>query len=235
MTARELVTASLKLIGAIAPGESLAAQEASDALSALNRMISSWSTERLLIYARHRETPFTLSASDATVTMGSSGDITTRAQWIDSAAIQDATTSTEYPVRLLTQPEYAAIADKTLTAAYPTALFDDGGYPQRTLTLWPIPSAAHKLVLYTLRPISSVSTLDTSISLPPGYEEALIYNLAIRLAPEYGRSAPAEVVAIATEAKAGIKRANHRPSYLTINDVPASPGGSFDINTGGYR
>ena len=38
----------------------------------------------------------------------------------------------------------------------------------------------------------------------PGYEEALVYNGAIRLAPEYGKSAPGEIVIIAKESKANI-------------------------------
>lgn len=237
MTGRELVSAALKKIGALAPGESLAAQEASDGLAECNRMLGSWSTERLLVYARNRETPFTLTASDASVTIGSSGDINvSRPQSIDQATIQDASTSIESaPLRLLTESEYAAIPDKTTQATYPTALYDDGGHPLRTLTLWPVPSAAHKLVLYTLRPLSSISTLDTTISLPPGYEDALVYNLAVRLAPEYGRPIAADLVALAMETKGNIQRANQRVHLLRVDALPVSGAGSFDIYSGDSR
>lgn len=234
MTGRDVLTAALRLIGATAPGESLAASEATDGLAVLNRMVDSWSTEELLIYARTRETPYTLTPGTATVTIGSGGNIAVaRPIWIDSAMIQDASTSIESPLKLLTQEEYGAIPYKTQQSTYPTMVYDDGGYPTRTLTLYPVPSAAHKLVLYTLRPLTTIATLDTALSLPPGYERALISNVAIELAPEYGKAASAELMAQAMESKANIKRANHRSTALRCDEALTGRG-FFNIYTGGY-
>jgi hypothetical protein len=186
-----------------------------------------------MIHAVTAESPFTLTPSDGTVTMGASGNIATRAQSIESALIRSGTT--DYPLRLLTLDEYAAIQDKTQTASIPTCLYDDGGYTQRTLTLWPVPSAANSLVVFTKRALTEIATLDTSVSLPPGYDDAIIYNLAVRLSPEYGRAVSAEVASVAVETKAAIKRANHRSIILIPDAVPAAGQGSFDINSGGYR
>lgn len=230
MTGRELISASLRLIGAIAPGETLAASEATDGLAALNRMIGTWSNEKLLINAITAETALTLTPGDGTITMGTAGDFTTRPQSIDAAMIRDS--STDNPVRLLTLAEYAAIPNKNVQSTYPTSLYDDGGYPLRTLTLYPVPSAAMQLVLYTFRAITSIATIDTSVSLPPGYEDALTYNLAMRLAPEYGKSTPSEVGMIAADSKAAIKRANHRPAYLSV-DPALLTRSRFNIYTGG--
>ena len=231
-TGRDLVTASLKKIGALAPSESLASSEASDGLAELNRMIASWSNDGLLLHAITAETPLTLTAGDGTYTLGASGDITTRPQKIESALIRDG--STDYPVDILTLEEFAAITQKSTQSTYPSALYDDGGFPQRTITLYPVPSAAHKLVLFTKRALTAIATLDTSVSLPPGYEDALIYNLSERLAPEYGKQVPEIVHLIAVETKAAIKRQNHRPSLLTVDSALRARGG-FDINTGGSR
>jgi hypothetical protein len=54
----------------------------------------------------------------------------------------------------------------------------------------------------------------TELTLPPGYKEAIVHNLAIKLAPEYGKSAPVEVINSAVEGKASIKRLNMKPLYL---------------------
>lgn len=232
MTGRDLVTASLRLLGVVAPGESMAASEATEGLASLNRLISSWSNESLMIYARVRETPFTLTPGTATVTMGAAGNLTNRPQAIESATIQDAATGIETPVNLLTQAEYAAIVLKTQTSTYPTDLYDDGGYPLRTLTLYPVPSAAHKLVVYTARILTAVATLDTDISLPPGYERALTFNLAVEMSPEYGKPVPDVVMMTATESKALIKRMNHKPGML-LGDPALARGDSYNIYTGG--
>jgi hypothetical protein len=232
MTGRDAITTALKKIGALAPGESLDASEATDGLAELNRMLGAWSTQKLIIHAVTQESPLTLTAGDGTVTMGTSGDITTRPMAIEKAVIRDGTT--DYPVDLLTLEEYAAISDKSTQSTYPTALYDDGGYPQRTLTLYPVPSAAKSLVLWTKRALTSIASLDTSVSLPPGYDDAIVYNLAVRLAPEYGRPVDAVVMKLADDGIALIKRANHRPMLLTVDSALRATG-RYDINTGGYR
>lgn len=233
MTGRDLVSASLRLIGALAPGESLASSEATDGLSALNRMLSSWSTEELLIYARVRE-EFTLTPSTASYTLGTGGDFsTTRPLRIDEALLRDETQTpaVEYPVRILSLAEWASIRLKGVSYDRVTALYAEGTYPLETLNLYPMPSAAHKLVLWSWKPLTEVSTLDTAVAFPPGYEEALVYGLALRLTPEYGKAVPDAVAIVAVEAKANIKRMNHRPQYLRVDEALISEGG-FNILTG---
>jgi hypothetical protein len=232
VTGRDLVSASLRLIGAIAPGESPEASEAKDGLYALNRMISSWSTENLLIYAKVRE-EFTLTPGQAAYTMGSAANLnTTRPMAIERAAIEAQTTpAIEYPIRLLSQAQWAEIVIKDTQSTIPTDLFAEGTYPNETINLYPVPSAAHKLVLYTTKPLTEIATLDTVISLPPGYERALAFNGAIELAPEYGRPVSAEVAKIADDSKAAIKRANLRPNYLRVESALMSAG-PFDIYKG---
>jgi hypothetical protein len=220
MTGREWIAAALRKIGVIASGDALGADEATDGLAEGNRMLSSWSTEGLIIHAITEESPLTLTAGDATVTLGASGDITTRPISIEKAIIRDGSFDTS-PLRQLTVDEYAAISDKSTQSTYPYSFYDDGGYPQRTLKLYPVPSAAKSLILWTKRPLTQISTLDTSISLPDGGEDMLVYGLAVRLAPEYGKAVPDAVAMIAQESKANFKRANHRPAYLKITDIPA--------------
>lgn len=237
MTGRDLVSASLRLIGAVAPGETPQAAELTDGLASINRMISSLSTEGLLIHSITRES-FSLVAGTAAYTMGSSGTFnTTRPETILQALIRDESVSPaiEYPVSLLSLSEYAHISAKGVSSALPTALYDDGGYPLRTLTLYPTPSVAHKLVLFTSKALSQITSLDTELSLPSGYEEMLVYNGAIRLAPEYGNTITPEVAEIARESKASVKRANHRPHYLTSEASLISRSGRFNIYTGGNR
>jgi hypothetical protein len=235
-TGRDIVTASMRVLGVLASGESAASGEATDGLSALNRLMDSWSTEGLLVYAKTRETPVALTPGTGSYTMGTSGTLSgTRPMAILEAVIRDETSSpaTEIPVDVLQLSEYAAIPVKDMQATYPNKLFDDGGYPTRTIRLHPVPSAAHKLVVWTARPLTAISTLDTSVSLPPGYERALITNLAIELAPEYGKGVSDALAMAAAESKANIKRANLRPSYLRVDEALTS-GGSFNIYTGGY-
>lgn len=231
MTGRDLVTASLRLIGASAPGESLAAAEATDGLAALNRMLGSFSNEGLLIHAQVRET-LTLTASDGSYTIGSSGNLnTTRPIKVDEALIRDG--SSEYLLRILSLEEWASIAVKDVDGL-PHSIYFDGAYPLLVANLYPRPSSSYTLVLFSQKPLTEIATLDTEISLPPGYDEMLTYNLSMRLGPEYGRPVPAEVMQIAIESKASIKRTNSRPVYLRC-DSAVTGRGAYNILTGGYE
>jgi hypothetical protein len=223
---RDLIAGSLRLIGAVAPGDTLDAQEATDGLAALNAMIESWSLDKLLVYAIVREA-FSLTPGDGVYSMGASGDFNTpRPVRVEQALIRDETVTPaiEIPISIRTMEEWSGITVKDVQSPYPTDLYPEGTNPLETLNLYPVPSAAHKLVLYSWKPLSQIATLDTVLTLPPGYDRALKFNLAIELAPEYAKPAPAEVVKIASDSMAALKRVNHRPRYLRANDIPVAKG-----------
>lgn len=186
-----------------------------------------------MVYAETQETPFTLTAGVSTVTMGTGGNITNRPQEILRAALRAG--SNDYPVDILTLEEYARITSKGVQSPLPYALYDDGGYPLRTLTLYPVPSSGNQLVLWTKRQISQIATLDTVLAFPPGYEEAIVYNGAIRLAPEYGKAATAEVADIARATRADIKRKNTKTHLLRSDEAILGSHGRFNILTGDYQ
>lgn len=230
MTARDLITASLRLIGAIAPGESMEAAEATDGLAALNMLVDSLSAAGQMVNAVTTESAITLTPGDATYTLGTSGDITTRPMSIVAALIRDG--SNDYPVKIITAEEYAAKGDKSAQVTYPEALYDDGAYPTRTITLYPTPASAKSLILYTSRPLTQIATLDTSISLPQGYERMLKYNLAIDLAPEYGKTVSQEIAAIAMQTRDDLERQNVRVPKSRADEALLQFAGAFDFTRG---
>lgn len=236
MTGRELVSAALRLIGASAPGESLSAGEATDGLAALNRMLGSWSNDNLLVPYRVRE-EFSLVAGQQSYTIGVSGNFNTaRPMAIENAFLLDESQSPAFErlINVLNQDRWAEISIKGLESEVPTDLFMNDAFPQATIYIYPKPTAVKKLVLFSLKPISTM-TLDTVISFPPGYERALIFNLAIDLAPEYGRTVADTVVNGATESKAAIQRTNIKPTYLAADPALLQQRGLFNILTGGIQ
>jgi hypothetical protein len=229
MTGRDLVTGALRLIGVVASGEALDSAQATDGLSSLNDMIDSWSNDDLLIPAITREV-FPLTAGQQTYTIGSGGNFNTaRPMTYENAWLQVAGTSPalELPIKIVTEAEFARIPLKGMTSTYPAILYSEDTYPLDNINLWPIPSQSQSLVLYTSKPLANL-TLDTAIALPKGYNRALRYNLAIELAPEYGKT-PSEIVAeIAIQSLSEIKRANFKPVYMTCDlaVLNRSPGGA---------
>ena len=120
----------------------------------------------------------------------------------------------ELPVQKLTADQYGAIGTKNITAAFPYKFYENGNYPLRTVTVWPIPNRCHKVKLWLWQPLINAVDLDTDMQFPQGYERALRFALAVELAAEFGKEVPANVRSIAKMAKATVKRLNSTPQIL---------------------
>lgn len=229
MTVRELLEGSLRLLGVTATGESMSSSEATDSLAVLNEMLDSWSANGLNIYAVTRE-EFALVASQASRTMGTGGNFSTsRPSKILSVGVESG--GIEYPVQMITADEWAQIPDKATTSENPIKVYIEGTYPLETINFWPIPTSTNNLVIQSQKPFTAITSLSASFAFPPGYQEAIRHNLAIRLAPEYGKPTPSEVAAIAGASLAQIKRTNVKPVYME-SDHPSVGGQRFNIFKG---
>jgi len=188
-TAQELINRAFRLTGILADGETLQASQSEDARIVLNYILESWSIEKLMTFQK-TEGSHTLVATTASYTIGSGATIdTTRPTRIISAFIRDSS-NVDYSLRVVNKGEFDRIFQKTNKSDIPSTLFYNPGYPNGTITLYPTPNTANTLHFTSELQFTAFSTLATSASLPPGYEYALIYALAIRLSYEYG--APVE-------------------------------------------
>ena len=229
MTVGELLKSSLRLIGAIATGETPSNDEMKDALAALNLMLDGWSIKRGMIYVTTLEN-FSLVVGTASYTIGSSGTFnTTKPVKVLSAYTRDSD-GNDYPLDVYTERErYNEHIDKTLSSR-PEELLFVPSHVLAYLYAYPVPDEAYTLYIESLKPLSSLSGYTTEISLPDGYENALIYNLAIRLAPEFGTTASPEVVAIAVDSMNDLRVINS-PEVTAKLDIPVYVG-SINIETG---
>jgi hypothetical protein len=202
-TARNIVKKALQKNGALVKQEDPSADEANDGLDALNDMLSSWSNDETAIYARVWES-FPLTGGDGQYTIGTGADLNT----VRPITIVDGFTRNvpvdDYSFRIVSDEFYNAIQNKT-TRGRPEVLNFDNAFPTPTIRLWPVPDIAYELHIQSEKELVQL-TLDTTISLPPGWKRALIYNLAVELAPEYGQQVPDSVQRVALESRGLVMR-----------------------------
>jgi hypothetical protein len=232
-TVRDLITGSMRLIGAVATGETPAASELQDAFSALNDMIDSWSNEGFLIYNNVIES-FPLVPGQSAYTIGTGGNFNTvRPMKIQTATLQvQQTPVLELPMKIVNQDEWAAITIKSTTSSIPMWLFDDGNFPLKTLHVWPVPTVANYIGLYSWKQLSEFASVNATISLPPGYNKMLRFGLALEISPEYGKSLDPDIVTQFVDARASVKRMNITPNYLKVDDALMSNRNGFNWLTG---
>lgn len=231
-TIRAFLQENLEAIGATGAGQTMSSADANRSLSVLTNLIKSWNIQGLLIHAVTRES-YVLTANDGAYTHGiTTGDIATaRPIRVLEAAIKSG--NVEYPLRIINHTEYSEIVDKTLTSEIPSALYIEGTYPLETYNLYPIPSVANTLIIQSLKPIVSTLTLDTSLSMPDGYEWALGYNFRVVIAPFFSKQVDQLTLQEAIDSKANIMRQNQKEVLMVSDLCPV--GRMYNIMTGGYE
>jgi hypothetical protein len=237
MTVRDYLASSLRLLGVLAPGEALHEQDYTDALAAFSRMLNSWSAERLTIYSQNRSENALVNGTQR-YTIGTGGTWTqARPLWIDGAGYLDAS-GLETPIEVISRTRWQNNSIKSDSGPRPEGIFYNPTYPLGAIDVWPVPNAeaaTGEIVIYSpLAPLTSAASLDTAISVPEGWEEALIYNLAMRLAPTYGQAPAEDVRELARELKANIKRPNILADEMIIDPAITRGRGRWSISAGEF-
>jgi hypothetical protein len=224
VTVKDLISASLRLINVLGVGDVLDADTASNALYALNDMVDGWNIEPLMIYTISQAT-FNLVGGKRDYAMGPTAVApdfpTTRPVKIQAAGIL--ISGMEYAMDIIGDDEWERIGMKSLGSSIPKALYNRGDWPNTTLSVWPVPSSPYQIIIYSYQNIQGFTDLNATVSLPPGYSEALRYNLAVRLAVELQRPLDPAMAEMANGMKAKVKRSNVTSPLLSCD--PAILGG----------
>lgn len=222
--AADIIRRSLRLIGVLATGETPAAAEQADALEALNAMLDTWRTESLSVYALRTETLPLTGAASYSIGVGGDLDIE-RPVKIESAYQRIA--GVDSPVVVASKQAYDGATAKGTTGDPASWLYYEPSYPVGRVHLYPVP-ASGELHLTVWTPLAQLAASD-DVALPPGYREAITYQLAMRLAAEYGKPVAPEIAAMGAAAKADIKRVNTRVPLMSSG---LTTGQRYDVRTG---
>jgi hypothetical protein len=248
MTALDLIKRSMRLLGLLNVGDVPTNEEAQDGLTALNAMVDAWATERLMMFTTGRNL-YNLAQNQQVYQIGPLGPdwIAPRPEYIDGAGLlltnSDPTQVLEIPLEVLrTDKEWARVRAKGITSQLPTKLYYDRGFStgggnlgSGNVAVWPVPLVANQIALYTPTIVSQFTSLTQTISLPPGYNRALAYNLAIEYAPEFTVQPSEVVVAVAQMSKDSLKRANLQLDKLRTDLPRGEHGGHWDYQLGEMR
>jgi hypothetical protein len=201
-----------------------------DGLEALNSMVNSWMTERLMVPSIGHD-DFTLISGQQDYSFGTGGDFDAdRPAKIEFAGLTVNGLATTAPYfREVSDDEWEAIPDKT-TSGIPYCYHIDHTSPEMNISFYPVPDGAYTFTPYVWKSISEFALGDV-ITLPPGYHRLLKYGLAIEIAPEYGKQPDPAIIADYTITKANIKRLN-QPDLKMESDLALRQRGVWNINTG---
>lgn len=229
-TARDLIKDALRKIHVLGKGQSLDSDEADDALRLLNSMLAMWSVKGDLVYTSSKET-FSLTGA-GTYTIGTGLDFNTIAPlYITSAYVTSG--DIDYSLHWIDDKEYSSISDKDISSSVPKFYFYDGN-PTARLYLYPVDSGVTSITINSVKPLASFASLSAVYDMPAEYEIAIVYNLALLIAPEYEKQASMQVSKTASESLKAIRTQNNRNDkrLASLSGIPVSGQTSGNIYQG---
>lgn len=230
----------MRVCGVLAKSEVPSADEMQDSVQALQFMLDLWGADNLMAWGLVQET-FTLTANQQSYTIGASASLDFNTAYpysITDAYLRDGA-NVDTGIDIITRDEYNAYSDKIVTASRPEALYYDHGVasqttPTGTIFLYPMPdgSSTYQLILTSQKPLAAILTSTATFELLAPYEEAIKYNLAIRLWPEFHENPkdpiPQHIVVLAKEAKRVIERNSLEMDIVGIS-IPGARLGLWNI------
>jgi hypothetical protein len=237
--ARDLIQDSLEKIRVYSPGEQALDADISRGFNVLNKLMDSWSNESLSCYA-NLEQSGALLPGQYQYTIGAGGffNMVRPLRILDSPGtcyVLD-NNGNRYNLEVVPQDRWNLIGNiAQVTANFPNTLFYDAQYPLGIINVYPIPTISWTLFWDSRLQLSEFSSLNTQMSLPPGYEKAIVDNLSLDLIPYFKDETfqvPPLWIKQAMDSKGNIKRTNIREVLAGYDpELVSRANGSFNIYT----
>ena len=184
-TVGSIIKRAMRALTVIDPENDPTTQEYTDGIELINAMNASWSAAPVHLYAPSQVT-HSVVATDTSYTVGSGATIdTTRPEEIYSAWLRDSSGNDWPELDIKSLKEYTKIIDKD-ASKMPEKLYIRKGYANWTIYFDCASDASYTLYLELLQKLPTFSAYTDTFNLPDAYQDATVYNLALRWAPEFG-------------------------------------------------
>lgn len=224
-TVNNLIKRTLRKIGVHQTGEDVSPEDFTDCLEELNAMLDSWSNNSLISPTKTRISKV-LTTGQASYTIGTGGDInTTRPSRIEHAFIRDSA-GNDFSLNEIGLGQYNDIQLKT-ESGMPFDYYFENSTSLAKVYLFPVPDLAYTLYMDAWYQFTRYVAND-SITLPLGYEDAMVYNLAVRVAPDFGKVLSPQILQLAETSLSRLKDVN----ALDIPIISTFPRSSFNVISG---
>jgi hypothetical protein len=175
----DIIAAAMRKIGALAKGQTPDTEDYTNGAQALNSLISLFSTDGMPLWKR-METTVALVDGTASYTLTSSLKLT-------QVVLRSITSSVQYELTRKSLYDFNALPD---TDGMPVHYTYSPGISDGTLRLWPTPDSSsateYEVIAVYQKEFDGFFTATDTPDFPPYWTDALIYGLAVRLAPEFG-------------------------------------------------
>ena len=186
LTRNEIIQSALRKLGVLAEGQTPSAQNYADGMMALNTVISQLRAVGMPLWARSE---YTFTPTTNTYTIGTGMTLSTP---FPVKLLQAFRTDTgaKIPLEIVAREDFNILP--TSSNGSPIKINYQSFVNYGTVSLWPTPTSTNTatVTLVYQRPYQYFTTSTETADFPEEWYNAIIYHLAVRLAPEWGVPLP---------------------------------------------
>ena len=186
LTRNEIIQSALRKLGVLAEGQTPSTQNYADGSMALNTVISQLRAVGMPLWARSE---YTFTPTTNTYTIGTGMTLSTP---FPVKLLQAFRTDTgaKIPLEIVAREDFNILP--TSSNGSPIKINYQPFVNYGTISLWPTPASTNTatITLVYQRPYQYFTTSTETADFPEEWYNAIIYHLAVRLAPEWGVPLP---------------------------------------------
>lgn len=182
LTRDQIISATLRKLGVLAEGQVATTEQITNGAEALNSLIALFQTKGMPLWKRTEQIiPLVLGQQTYSIT---------EAVKVPQVVLQYLNNTTQYELYEKSLYDFNQLPQGNINAGIPVHYYFQPGIQNGTLGIWPVPDAGtvtnNQLKVVKQKKFDGFFAAGETPDFPSYYTDALIYTLAVRLAPEYG-------------------------------------------------
>lgn len=187
LTRDNIIAAAMRKIGALSVGQTPSAEDLTNGMQALNALIAQYQTLGMPLWKRAQYTLTLTATATYTIGIGQTTN-TTFPLKIESALLRRTTGGSSQDMSEISRKDFNLL--NTASTGSPTQFTYQPFINYGVLKVWPTPDtttiAGATIELTYRKPIEGFTAAAETPDFPQEWQNALIYGLAVLLAPEFG-------------------------------------------------
>lgn len=187
LTRDQILTAAIRKLGVLAEGQSPSAQNLADGQVALNSTIAELRSVGMPLWARNE---YTFTPTTTTYTIGVGYTLNTPAPIKLLQAVLTSSSNTKIDMEVVARDDFVVLPSNS--SGSPLKVNYRPGINSGTLSFWPAPPSTNTdtVTLIYQRPYEYFTAATETLDFPEEWYNAIIYKVAVLLAPEWGIPLP---------------------------------------------
>lgn len=187
----QVITGALRKLAVLPSGGSASAAQIADGADALNALVKAFQADGMPLWAIASHT-FTVTAGTASYNIGVSQTLNTVAPLKVVQALRTISGTSAVPMEVYNRYDFQTLPNLSTVTGTPLNLYyqptlGTTSEPKGTIYLWPVPvNSTDTVTIHYQRPYQDMDAAGNNFDFPSYWIQALIYNLAWSLSPEYG-------------------------------------------------